>query len=153
MVFNLEAAERLQVVVGLSKCYSFQATERWPGTKTCKNTHTCSLLFYSLCSELSPKVKGQRQRLLVEWQEGERGSSCVFSHSVTGVLAPPEDMCSPRAPLSSTQSSSLTRFRPSPLHHPLCPPPTPPPLWHRFLQRLPVPSGHLKDRRSGKKVK
>lgn len=116
-----------------------------------KNTHTCSLLFYSLCSEFSPKVKGQRQGLSGEWQEGERCSSCVFSHSVTGVLAPPEDMCSPRAPLSSTQSLAHSVFGPAPSTTLSAPPPTPPPPWHHFLQRPPVPSGHLKDRRSGKK--
>lgn len=73
-----------------------------------KHSHLLSL-FSSLCPEFCPKVKGQRQGLLGDAGRGGGGgwgdSSCVFSHSVTGVLAPLEDMCSLLGhPLSSTHS-------------------------------------------------
>lgn len=84
-----------------------------------------------------PRVLSQGQRAKARTFRGcgkgggrRRGnSSCVFSHSVTGVLAPLEDMCSPRAPLSSTHSLWLG---PAPSAKPLRQ--TPPPPWHRLLQ-------------------
>lgn len=93
-----------------------RAGDRWAGTKSRRNTHTCALCSHRSAPSFGPKVKGQRQGLLGHAGRGRGGLVvCLFTqcHGRFG--------SSGGHVLSSgpTELNSLARVGPRPLRQPL----------------------------------